>query len=213
MAPRKPAETDPEATGTGTAEGTADPSETAGPVTVQIQTTSPSSSGEFGQDALGQALKAIRDASNAEDAQKAAAAVTDALGQLTDDQLKMAIGQPAIQELIARAGEVGGEQFKPGGEIRDRKGRLVGKVPWTPQSMIAAYGGEEAMVDWTPHRDQFVSINGIGINVKAGVPIRTPQIFQAVHEESYQMDLNHRRTAEKIMHDAFGGYATIQDIE
>ncbi len=165
---------------------------------------------DFGSDALGRALAAMRDAQGAEDAQKAAKLVVSALGSLTDAQLRLAMDQPAIQELIARAGQHSPD-LKPGGEIRDAKGRLAGKVPWTKESMIEAYGGKEAMIEWFPHRDQDIIINGIGIKVRAGEAVTSPPIFRDVHEESYKADLGQRQTAERIMRQHFGDFGEVWD--
>lgn len=174
-------------------------------------TTSPSNSADYGTDALGKALAAMRDAAGAEEAQRAAEGVIDALGGLTDEQLKMALGQQAIQELIARAGEAGGDGLKPGSEMRDRNGRLIGKRPWTARQLMEHYGGEEAMVEWVPPKSGPVSINGIMIYVQAGVPVTTPPAFRDIMTESYQADLNQRQTSEKIMRQHFGGFGEVWD--
>lgn len=161
------------------------------------------------------AFDMLRTAEREDDGERQVQLVADALGELSGEQRARLLASPAVQDLIDKAARRGvAAGLKPGSEIKDRHGRLVGKVPWTPESMRAHYEAQgHEMVEWTPHRDQFVSINGIGVFVRAGVPVTTPPAFRDVHEESYQADLSARKTHEKIMAHHFGDFGAVLDLD
>lgn len=163
------------------------------------------------EDALSVAFARIRDAQREKDYDKSLELIKEGLDGLSEKQRQTLLDDPAIKRLIESRLE--GSTLAPGTKLRDRHGRLYGKKPWTKEDMIAAHGGEEAMVEWIPPQTRHVIINGVGIFVRAGVPVVSPRIYQQLANEAYQAELKQRQTAEAIMHDKFGDFGKVYDLD
>jgi hypothetical protein len=205
---RKPAETpEPEQD----RETQASPSQETAPATSAPAAVAERDAPTDEETALQRAFERISAAQREKDFDKSLELIKEGLDGLSEKQRLRLLEDPAIKRLIDTRLE--GSSLAPGTKLRDRHGRLYGKKPWTKEDMIAAHGGEEAMVEWIPPQTRHVIINGVGIFVRAGVPVVSPPIYQQLANEAYQAELKQRQTAEAIMHNKFGDFGKVYDLD
>lgn len=129
-------------------------------------------------------IAAKRGALSKQKAEQALANLKDALAGLDNDAFRQVMANSELQDVLLNVSQTSGTE--PGQPIYDAKGREIGSVPFTYADFERIY----PMFEWTPPRDDMISINGVTLRVFEGRPHRAPKIFydrqmEAIRRERY----------------------------
>ncbi len=150
--------------------------------------------------AIEQALIELKDAERQQDSAAALEIASNALGKLSDSDRRKLLDMPAVQKLVSDAEQKAAEAMKPGSIICDDSGRVLAKVPWTPDAMKQEFG----VVEWTPMQDRLICVNGVDFWARKGVPCKTPPQFRDVAMEAFHTENGKLERDKEIVRRNFG---------
>lgn len=117
----------------------------------------------------------------------------ESVNEMEPEDASRLFADEEFQELINHSHKVSGA--KPGDAIYDRFGREIDRIPLTAEYQKELY----EMVEWTPMKDEYISVNGVSWRVFAGRVNKTPNIIRDVAMEAWNMTREAMASQQKVL--------------